>query len=136
MNKKILLPTVLFVVILALSLVILIKDRDIKSSGADNQNQKSITNGQSDIIFYYGDTCPHCKLVEEYFNQNKTRDKIKFAEKEVYNNKQNQDELLFKAKICGLATNAIGVPLLWDGQKCLIGDQPIINFFKEKTNGK
>jgi glutaredoxin len=136
MDKKILLPTILFVVILTLAMIILIKDRNVKSNGSQDQDQKKITNDQSGIVFYYGSTCPHCKLVEDFFNQNDTRGKIKFAEKEVYQNKQNQNDLLTKAKICGLATNAIGVPFLWDGQKCLIGDELIINFFKEKTNGK
>jgi len=41
-----------------------------------------------------------------------------------------------KAKICELPTDSIGVPFLWDGKDCLIGDQDIINFFKQKTNGQ
>lgn len=61
-------------------------------------------------------------------------DKISFAQKEFYYNQNNAKELEAKAKICGLPTNSIGVPFLWDGEKCLIGDQDIINFFKKKTN--
>jgi len=144
MNKNIIFSTVLFAIILALSLVILIKDRNI---GPDiDQSQNNGNEIKSEIIFFYGDSCPHCQIVEKFIDENKIKDKISFISKEVYNNKQNSNELVAKAKICGLPTDSIGVPFLWDGQKCLIGDQPIIDFFsakggsasggKEKTNGK
>jgi glutaredoxin len=84
--------------------------------------------------------------VEKYIEENKIQDKISFTQKEVYYNQNNAKELEAKAKICGLPTDSIGVPFLWDGEKCLIGDQDIINFFsakggsasgrKQKTNGQ
>jgi glutaredoxin len=134
MKKNLFISAILFCIILILSLIILIKDRNIKPGySQDNNNSK---NEQPGIIFYYGDSCPHCKLVEEFVEKNKINEKIQFISKEVYNNKQNSNDLVVKAKICGLDINSIGVPFLWDGQKCLIGDQPIIDFFKQKTNGK
>jgi len=72
--------------------------------------------------------------VEEYIKENNINDKISFAQKEVYYNQNNAKELEAKAKICELPTDSIGVPLLWDGEKCLIGDQDIINFFKQKSD--
>ncbi|PIR67099.1 MAG: hypothetical protein COU51_00290 [Parcubacteria group bacterium CG10_big_fil_rev_8_21_14_0_10_36_14] len=87
------------------------------------------------IILFYGDGCPHCTIVEEYIKENSIGDKISFAQKEVCYNQNNAKKLGAKAKICGLPTDSIGVPFLWDGEKCLIGDQDIINFFKQKTNG-
>ena len=48
------------------------------------------------------------------------------------NNQNNAKELTEKARICGLPTDSIGVPFLWDGEKCFIGDQDIINFFSAK----
>jgi glutaredoxin len=91
---------------------------------------------ESQIILFYGDGCPHCAIVEEYIKENSIGDKISFAQKEVYYNQNNAKELEVKAKICGLSTDSIGVPFLWDGEDCLIGDQDIINFFKQKTNGQ
>ncbi|MEI6596740.1 MAG: hypothetical protein WCL13_00820 [bacterium] len=131
MNKKIIIPTILFVAIFFFSFFAL--------SGEGDKNQKPTGNTaeeQSQITLFYGDGCPHCKIVEDYIKQNQIAIKISFAQKEVYSNQANSMELEAKAKICGLPANSIGVPLLFDGEKCFIGDQDIINFFKQKTNGQ
>ena len=84
------------------------------------------------MILFYGDGCPHCENVAEYIEQNNIKDKYQFQELEVYNNKQNAQLMARKAKGCGLDTSqGIGVPFLFDGQKCLLGDQDIINFFSK-----
>lgn len=87
----------------------------------------------SGIVLYYGDTCPHCKVVSQFIEENKIKDKVTFEEKEVYNNPANSKELADVAKICGLDINAIGVPFLWDGQNCHLGLDEAINFFKNKA---
>jgi glutaredoxin len=88
------------------------------------------------IILFYGIGCPHCAKVEEFIKENKIKEKIAFEEKEVYFNKDNAKKLVEIAKKCGFKENEIGVPFLWDGenQRCIVGDEPIINFFKEKLN--
>jgi len=93
-------------------------------------------NTSSTIILFYGEGCPHCAKVEEFIKENKIKEKITFEEKEVYFNKENAKQLIEVAKKCGFNENEIGVPFLWDGenQKCIVGDEPIINFFKEKLN--
>jgi glutaredoxin len=87
------------------------------------------------IILFYGQGCPHCANVDKYIAENNVKDKVTFAELEVFLNKDNAKLLEEKAVICGLATDSIGVPFLWDGSKCISGDQDIINFFKEKIGG-
>lgn len=121
MKNKITIPTILFAVVLVFSFFALSQEKD--------KNQQT-----NQIILFYGDVCPHCKIVEEYINKNNIQNKISFAQKEVYYNQSNAKELEAKAKICGLSTDSIGVPFLWDGEKCLIGDQDIINFFKQKSD--
>lgn len=119
--KKILVSTILFASVLVFSFWVLLKNQPI--------NQQS---EQSQIIFFYGIGCPHCAKVEEFIKENKVKEKISFVEKEIYFNKENQKELTEKAKICEIPENEIGVPFLWDGEKCFLGDVDIINFFKEK----
>lgn len=86
-----------------------------------------------EMILFFGDTCPHCKNVDDYIAQNGIRDKVKFQELEVYNNQANARLLTAKAKQCGLDTTAgVGVPFFFDGTSCLQGDEPIINFLKTK----
>lgn len=99
-----------------------------------NNIQENQLTEESQIILYYGDGCPHCAIVEEYIKENKIQDKLSFIQKEVYYNQGNAKELEEKAKICGMPTDSIGVPFLWDGEKCLVGDADIINFFKQKIN--
>lgn len=86
----------------------------------------------SEPIFYYGNTCPHCKDVEEWFKANKIEEKIKFSQKEVYDDRQNAAELTKVAASCGMDTNNIGVPFLYADNKCLVGSPDIIKYFSDK----
>jgi len=113
------------------------------SKGHNNTSSKDIssTNTSStqeltEIILFYGSGCPHCAKVEAFIKENKIKEKIAFEEKEVYFNKKNAKQLVEIAKNCGFNEKEIGVPFLWDGegQRCIVGDEPIINFFKEKLN--
>ena len=123
MPKKLIVPTILFAVIMIFSFSVLSKNKG---------NSKP----ESQIILFYGIGCPHCAIVEKYIEENKVKEEISFAEKEVYYNQSNAKELEEKAKICKIPENEVGVPFLWDGKKCYIGDVDIINFFKEKINEK
>ena len=82
------------------------------------------------VILFYGSTCPHCKNVEEYLVANPTE--IKYRHLEVYDNAQNAILMADKAKSCGLNTETVGVPFLFDGKNCLVGDKDIINWFSNK----
>lgn len=90
-------------------------------------------NSETEMILFFGDTCPHCKTVDEFVSANGVRDKLKFQELEIYNNKANAALLAATAKKCKLDTSAgIGVPFFFDGTNCLQGDQPIIDYFQTK----
>ena len=90
----------------------------------------------SDIILFYGLGCPHCANVDKYMKDNAVKEKITICKKEVFYHKDNAKVFEEKAVACGLPTENLGVPFLWDGSgqfpKCYSGDQDIINFFKEK----
>ena len=120
-DKKI--PIILIGIILVLGVIFLF------SKGKNNQTKEN-----SGIILFYGTGCPHCAKVEEYLKENDVESKIKFENKEVYQNQGNLNLLIEKAKKCGIKENEVGVPFLWDGSKCIIGDGDIINFFKQKIS--
>lgn len=141
MNKKILLITFSFTVVAIFSGYKFINNKNNqineplnfkKSIQLAESNFTKIIDGK--IILFYGDGCPHCALVEKYIEENKISSKIEIEKKEIYKNKQNANELKQQAKICGISTSSIGVPLLWNGVKCFVGDQDIISFFKSKTS--
>jgi glutaredoxin len=133
MKNKTTISTILFAVVLIFSFFALSQEKD-KNQISTNETVAEESQSADQIILFYGDGCPHCAIVEEYIKENSIGDKISFAQKEVYYNQNNAKELEAKAKICGLPTDSIGVPFLWDGSKCLVGDQDIIEFFKIKTN--
>lgn len=96
----------------------------------ENELLRSIENK---MIYFYGDGCPHCANVEKFFQENNVESKIQFEKKETYSNNQNADLLsLIARKKCALPGTEIGVPFLWDGLKCILGDTPIIDFFEQK----
>ena len=101
-----------------------------------NTSSQASTSATSDdkMILFYGNGCPHCAKVEEFIKENKVKDKIALEEKEVYYNKNNSQELQEKAKACGIQADDIGVPLLWNKGKCLVGDRDIISFFQQEIN--
>jgi len=98
-------------------------------------DKKLLASIQDKTIFFYGDGCPHCANVEKFFQDNNVESKIQFEKMEVFNNRSNSSLMdLVAAKKCNISSGELGVPFLWDGpdSKCLLGDQDIINFFKQK----
>jgi len=109
----------------------------IFSIGALVKEKKTaaVGNGQeASLVLYYGDSCPHCKIVEEYIKNNDPAGKITISRKEVWSSQSNQNDFLEKAAACKLDSNNLGVPMLWDAadSKCYEGDQTIINFLDAK----
>ncbi len=87
------------------------------------------------MILFYGDTCSHCKNVDDYIKANNVHQKLKFRELEVFNNQNNAALLAQTAKQCGFdMTSGVGVPFFFDGAKCLQGDVVIIDFFKAQLS--
>lgn len=86
------------------------------------------------LILFYGQDCPHCKNVEDYMSENSIEDKVKVTKLEVYYNEDNQNILAQVVKKCNISPSQVGVPLLYDGKACAIGDGPIIDYFENKVS--
>lgn len=90
-----------------------------------------------DLIFYWGNGCPHCETVQEWLKDNNQQNTLKINSKEVYKNQVNSKELLdtvnqYCPQLKG--ESGIGVPTGFDpvGQKCYQGSEEIINFLSDK----
>ncbi len=118
MNKKILLAIIIAIVLIGIASFIFWKYRTPQANG---------------IIYFYGEGCPHCANVDQFLKDNKIEEKVSFEKKEVFNNQDNAKELVDLSQKCGLPSDQVGVPFLWDGSKCYVGDTDVINFFKQKT---
>jgi glutaredoxin len=127
MNKTFKISLVFFVATSVLSIFLLYKDKEIKINGG--------VENETEMTLFYGEGCPHCLVVEEYLGENPTtKEQIFFTEKEIYSNKENNDQLKRVAQKCNLSQ--IGVPLFFDGESCYIGDWEIINFFISKIKSE
>ncbi|MCS6788983.1 MAG: hypothetical protein NZ484_00185 [Patescibacteria group bacterium] len=124
MNQK---NKIIVIGLLLLTFIILTIGAILKKSTLSVTGQNTFENNK--LILYYGEGCPHCAIVENYLKSNQL--KIGLEQKEVYYNQNNQKDLISKAKICNIPQNQIGIPFLWTGQNCIVGDQPIIDYFKK-----
>ncbi len=88
----------------------------------------------SKIYFFYGQGCPHCGEVEEFFNENDLYSKYPVEKKEIYFNRENA--VLFNKLMddLGILSQYRGVPAVVIGNKALIGDTPIITSFITETD--
>ena len=89
-----------------------------------------VPDDQTDMIFFWGEGCPHCENVKDYITEKKLNDRLKINQKEVYYKQQNKNQMLSFAQKCNIdTTNGIGVPFAYfnSDSSCLVGDQPIID---------
>lgn len=82
--------------------------------------------------YFWGNGCPHCAVVAEFFNSSDKDEKIKLVKYEVWYDRTNAKIMEDRFSKCDpKPQGAMAVPFMVtpDG-KCLVGDQPIIELFK------
>ena len=95
-------------------------------------------NPDADLFLFYGDTCPHCKDVEEFIAKNQIDQKLKINNLEVYNNKSNSS--LFSSmvnKACPDKSSPEGIPVPFlinkKDNQCFLGTPAITEYLSEKS---
>lgn len=123
--------TLLLVVLIAglMSFVVISSNKKEESL----EESKMVELREGDPIYYYGSTCPYCKVVQDWLDVNKVSEKMNYTKKEVWSNAVNASELNRVAASCGLDTSSIGVPFLYAEGQCLIGAPDIIAYFESKV---
>lgn len=143
-NKKVLIfATILFVGVSIWGAFVLVGEQKSGawSNSGDSQQQTRVPESGGEVtksgglVLFYSNSCPHCKNVEKYISDNGILEKISIDQKEVSSG-DNSTQLVIAAKKCGIASDKIGVPFLWDGAKCYVGDTPIIDFLNDKLSEK
>lgn len=98
------------------------------------QEDKLLEDDPNAIVYYYGEGCPHCKVIDEFISANGIADKISFEKKEVWGNKANAREMQRRAKACGIQPEGMGVPFVYAEGKCFVGEPDVKKFFADKAN--
>ena len=102
-------------------------------------------------LLFFGQNCPHCKIVEDFIIANNIDQKVKFSRLEIPFNGKTSPQLESNAKLliqlaqgCKIdVSKGVSIPFLYDpsagsGQagKCLVGQDDVINFFKNAADIK
>lgn len=104
----------------------------LKDGGGTDQS--GIVDDPTAIVYYYGEGCPHCKVVNDFLEANNIAEKVSFVKKEVWSNKDNANEMTRRAKTCDVKPEGMGVPFVYGGDgKCYIGEPEVTGFFKTKS---
>jgi glutaredoxin len=92
------------------------------------------TSKGKEVALFVSATCPHCQKVEEWLRANKgIEENSGMTIKEVNGNRENIGQLIKRGEECGFDERSKGaVPLLYDNGKCVLGDQPIIDYLSKK----
>lgn len=106
------------------------------SSGEINQSW-AITNpeiSKTSYIYYWGNWCPHCAVVNSYMKWVDAENKIDIKKRETWKDRENAVLYTQDIERLGLKIEETGVPFLiinenWV-EKTLWGSSDIINYFK------
>jgi cytochrome c biogenesis protein CcdA len=84
------------------------------------------------IYFFYGEGCPHCSQVLNFFEKENLLDKYQIEKREIYFNHDNA--LLYTQMLDDLnfPFQKRGVPIMIIGDRVLVGDLQIINNFSDQ----
>lgn len=98
------------------------------------QEEEQPADDPNATVYYYGEGCPHCKVINEFLSANNIAEKVSFEKKEVWGNKTNASEMNRRAKTCDIKPEGMGVPFVYAEGKCFIGEPDVKKFFSEKAN--
>jgi len=106
-----------------------------------NQEKEEKIEGKVVFTLFYGNTCPHCKELEEFMDtlDEKTKSKIDYRMYEVYDNFENLTLMKKTAKKFDVKCD--GVPCFFIGEKGFNGyasgmNKKILNTIEEEYKAK
>lgn len=81
--------------------------------------------------YFWSKTCPHCSNVAEFIDSWDKKDKFQMEKYEINESSENRLKFYNGGMFCKISRNELGVPfLVTPNGKCLVGDQPIIEYLK------
>lgn len=111
--------------------VIMITGGLLLVSGGEQVNQEDLAAPTTDE-YYWSATCPHCAKVNEFLEGWEHADKLELTKFETGDTK-NALRLQARAASCNMPRTQVGVPLIYTtNEQCILGDEPIISYFKSK----
>jgi len=90
------------------------------------------------VVLFFSPDCPHCKVVEDFITANNIDQKVKYTKLEVPFYTKTSPQLVANGELaiqlaqgCKMdVSGGVGIPFMYDGKNCLLGQDEVINFFK------
>lgn len=89
---------------------------------------------ESEILFFWGTTCPFCHTVMDDMEEMGIHDEIEISMLEIYEDEDNLEIFREKIDICGINPNQAGVPLLFVEDECFVGPNMILTRLAQLTD--
>jgi len=96
------------------------------------QSDTVVQVASSENCLFYGTGCPHCIKVDKYFQENGILEKYDIEKKNTSGNSKCASEFNRICQDNGIPLEERGIPMLYFEGQCLMGDQPIIDFFENE----
>jgi len=93
---------------------------------------RSVSASGSNIIFFWGEGCPHCEVVKNEISKNGYDKKVTIDYKEIYSNVGNARLFDEKIKECGISPYNAGVPMVYIRGSCWMGQDEAIYAIKKE----
>ncbi len=87
-----------------------------------------------ELILFNGSGCEYCSIVDTFVEENDLEAKTPLQVKEIYFDDENLNEFDAKFNNCNPKPPFRGVPLLWHGGFCLMGEQEIVDYLSRLIN--
>ena len=131
MKKRNLIVSLILAAVVIISMIIWGVNQPEKLPTATSFAQAG--NDQSDVVLYFGQECSHCQDVAKFIADNNIEQRVIFANREVWHNVDNKNEMDEKIMECALDKNKVGVPFLFVRGKCYIGVSDVEKQFKKEA---
>jgi cytochrome c biogenesis protein CcdA/glutaredoxin len=87
---------------------------------------------ESKNCLFFSTGCAHCGKVDKYFQENNILEQYNIEEKNISGDAKCAQEFNVICQDNGIPLGERGIPMLYFEGQCLMGDTPIIDFFKNK----
>ncbi len=94
----------------------------------ENSMPTSVNQKNASIEIFTSETCPHCVAVKKEIADKGWDKTLPLTIKQLDNDRTNQQLVMEHAAVCRLPQDNIQVPFLWDGQRCLMGQEQISSY--------
>ena len=82
----------------------------------------------AELTVYVGAGCPNCNILESRVRNGRLDKMLPIVFKEVYNDETNALEMMGRLHTCAIPAGTEGVPMLWNGSLCILGQERIMEY--------